>query len=521
MDQRLDSSQAVAQSALFNLAGILASALYALLLIPLIVGYVGVEQFGLWSLVLALSGYLGLVDLGMGSSFVKYVAEFAHLGKFDDVNRVVQHGLGFYLIIGAAMLAAGYLLFPFLFRVLQVSPVHYGLAFTVFMLALVGFGISSVLNVVGSVLSGIQRADALNMVILGMFAAKFFGIWFALHRGYGLVGLMVADLAVGFATVAPMIWVARKHFPYLSFHVLSYDASLMRRLLRFGGQLQVSKLAEVVQSQFDKLLLTRFIGLGAVSLYDFGSRPLVRLRTLPLTAIASIVPAISALDVMENTARIQAALTRATKYVIILALPVFAFLISFAHEFLRLWLGESYDQSAVTLQILSVAYLASVVAAPLALVSQGKGEPKHQMRATLLQVFVNVLLSTLLVMQFGYFGAVAGTTVAMITGAAVFLGTYGRRFWNRTGAAVFSLAFKPIISVLPSILVCVVTHRLAVAELAIHTRPGQAIALAVVGVMFLVAYALMIRWTNTLSEDDRSFVVNLHPQRWKHLVRYF
>jgi hypothetical protein len=46
MDQRLDSSQAVAQSALFNLAGILASALYALLLIPLIVGYVGVEQFG-------------------------------------------------------------------------------------------------------------------------------------------------------------------------------------------------------------------------------------------------------------------------------------------------------------------------------------------------------------------------------------------------------------------------------------------------------------------------------------------
>jgi arginine exporter protein ArgO len=69
--------------------------------------------------------------------------------------------------------------------------------------------------------------------------------------------------------------------------------------------------------------------------------------------------------------------------------------------------------------------------------------------------------------------------------------------------------------------VCVIAHRVAVVALAIHTRPGQAIALALVGVMFLVAYALMIRWTNTLSEDDRSFVGNLLPQRWKHLVRYF
>jgi O-antigen/teichoic acid export membrane protein len=519
MEQSLASSRVVVENALFNFLGFGVSALYAFLLIPLVVGYVGVEQFGLWSLVAALTGYIGLADLGLSTSFVKYIAEYATLGKTDEVNKVVHHGFLFYVSVSLLVLMVGYFVFPFLFAVLRISPNHYELAYTIFILSLLGFGAASMITVVASVLSGIQRTDVLNIVMTGMLLAKFIAIWFALHQGFGLVGLTVADFLVMVATIGPLLIVTKKYYSGLSLRFLHYDSAMMGKLLKFGSQLQVSRIAELVQSQFDKLLLTRFIGLSAVSLYDFGSRPLGRLRALPLTAITSLVPAVSALDALENTQRIQSAVLRSTRYMIVLSFPMFAFVLAFSGEILLVWLGNGLAQSTLTMQILSIAYLANVVLGPMALVSQGTGEPQYQMKSTLVQVLLNIVLSTLLVAVVGYYGAVIGTTIAMIAGAVLFLAWYGRRLWSRPLSKFASLAAKPLICVVPSIVGALAAHRLVVEIFSLQSRLGQAMALIIAVAVFLPCYGAMIRWTRTLSEDDRAFVKNALPQRLRQLLR--
>jgi len=516
MEQSLASSKVVVQNAFFNILGFGVSALYGFLLIPLVVGYVGIEQYGLWSIMVALTGYVGLADLGMSTSFVKYIAEYAALGRSDEVNKIVHHGLLFYVFVSLIVLLVGYMLFPFLFFVLQIAPYHYTLAHSIFVLSLLGFGVSSLLNVVASVLSGIQRNDVLNGVTTGMLVTKFIAIWVLLYRGYGLVGVMVADLVVTTVAIGPLVMITRKFYSPLALRPLQYDSGIMKKLLKFGSQLQVSRVAELVQSQFDKLLLTRFIGLSAVSLYDFASRPLGRLRALPLTAITSLVPAVSALDAVENTQRIQAAVVRATRYMVVFAFPMFAFLMCFSDEILMVWLGDSLPQSALTMRVLSVAYLINVVLGPLALVSQGMGQPQYQMRSTIVQVVLNVVLSTLFIILFGFYGAVAGTTIAMSTGGLLFLLWYGKSLWNKPVAKVASLAYRPLASVVPSIVGALLAHRLAVNVFSLQSRLGAAVALAVALAVFLPLYGGMLRVTKTLSEDDRAFVRNVLPHRLRH-----
>jgi len=521
MQETLSSSRVVVHNAFFNLAGYAVSALYMFFLIPVIVGYLGVEQFGLWSLILALTGYIGLADLGLNTSFVKYIAEYVSQGDHRRVNQVVHHGLLFYAALTVVIVCVGYVLFPPAFDVLRIPAGQYDIAHRSFMIALIGFGVANIATVFSSVLSGIQRTDMFNMLVAILLPVKFLALFVALDLGYGLIGLMIADAIVSVGSIIPLALVAKRCYPPLALRHVEYDAQMMKRLLRFGSQLQVSRLAELIQFQFDKILLSRFIGLQAVSLYDIGSRPLARLRALPTTAIASLVPAVSALDAENDRSRIRAALIRSTRYLIILVVPVFAYVICFAHELVTAWLGPGFDMAATTMQILGFGYAISVSAMALALVSQGMGEPKHQMQATIIQSVLNIVLSTSLLFIFGYYGAVAGTTISIITGAALFYYLYGRRMMDRPILTMAKLWAKPVVNILPSVLIGFVAGLLWVERLGTATRIEILLYLIAVAVVFFCAYGFMTYLTRTLSVDDRDFVAGVIPGRFKYLLKFF
>jgi O-antigen/teichoic acid export membrane protein len=52
---------------------------------PLIIERIGLESYGIWALVLATVGLLGLMDFGLATSAVKFVAE--KTGQSDNAGR--------------------------------------------------------------------------------------------------------------------------------------------------------------------------------------------------------------------------------------------------------------------------------------------------------------------------------------------------------------------------------------------------------------------------------------------------
>jgi O-antigen/teichoic acid export membrane protein len=518
MEPNLSSSRVVVRNAVFNIAGYSFSVAYVFFLIPIVVHHVGVEQFGLWSLMIALTGYVGLADFGLSTSFVKYIAEYVSLKDYEKVNTVVQHGLLYYGVLSLLFLAIGWLLYVPVFDLLKIPPERYEVATVTFFLALAGFGITSMTSVFVSVLVGLQRTDVFNTMAGIVMVVRFAAIMIALQLGKGLPGLMVADVLVTFVSAIPLWMVTRRRIPQLRLRFVRYDHQMMKRLLSFGSQLQISRVAELVQAQFDKFLLTRFVGLTAVSLYDFGSRPLVRLRALPLSAISSLVPAVSALDAEHNPARILAGLLRATRYLMIVALPLFAFFVCFAHEIITVWLGSGFDQAATTMQLLSIPYFFSVVVSVLSLVSQGMGEPKFQMQAMLVQAGLNILLSTVLVTVLGYFGAVLGTIIAGVVGSLLFVHLYGRRLMTAPARTFAGMMGKPLLSVAVAAAIGYASLLWLQSMMHAVSRGGAFISLTLAGIVFLLAYMIVLLLTRTFGPDDKGFLMNVLPRRFQKFI---
>src|SRR2546428_12823018 len=76
-------SKKLVTNTFFNFLGRSWSFLIALLLTPYILAHLDVREFGTWVVLSIFISSYNLLDLGLGSSFVKYIAEYHTHDDFD------------------------------------------------------------------------------------------------------------------------------------------------------------------------------------------------------------------------------------------------------------------------------------------------------------------------------------------------------------------------------------------------------------------------------------------------------
>ena len=71
-----------------------------LILTPIIIYYIGIAEYGVYILVGALTGYFSLLDLGIGTSVVKFIAQYHAKGEKEKVNEIVNTAYFLFLGVG-------------------------------------------------------------------------------------------------------------------------------------------------------------------------------------------------------------------------------------------------------------------------------------------------------------------------------------------------------------------------------------------------------------------------------------
>ncbi len=71
---------------------------FPLFLTPYIIGKIGGVQFGIYALVLGFTGTIGLFDLCLSNSFIKFISEHYNKNQFESLNQVINTGFIFLYI---------------------------------------------------------------------------------------------------------------------------------------------------------------------------------------------------------------------------------------------------------------------------------------------------------------------------------------------------------------------------------------------------------------------------------------
>lgn len=450
-----DFSQKLVTNTFFNFVGRFWSFLVILLLTPYILSRLNVSEFGVWILLSVFAGTFNLLDLGLGSSFIKYISEYQTHQDRDRINRALCLGLIFYGAFGIGVMVLGHLLRPFLFDVFRIEAEP-----TVYLLVLISFSINNIALMLLSTLKGLQRMDQSNAVEIKMSLPNLIGTIVFLEAGLGMLGLALNAVFVAVVTTLTAWWTLRRVDPEI--RVEWYlDRDLLKEMFGYGAKLQVSRLGGLVCFQIDKLIISRFISVAAVSFYEVSSRLTLFMRALPLVMISALIPATSELGVRNDRGRILKAYILASKYVVMLTVAMIAFVIIEADSLLRLWLGDGFERSVILVQVLAIGYGVNVMGGAASQTGAGVGRPEFDMKGTVLLTIINPILSLLLVQRFGAAGAAAGTSVALIIAAAYLVTLFHRDYLGNSAPPIFwDIHFRPWVAAVLAVISVWGVHQL-------------------------------------------------------------
>jgi O-antigen/teichoic acid export membrane protein len=418
--------RAVVRNTAFNLGGLVAPMLAAVLATPLLVHGLGLDRFGVLTMIWAVLGSFSILDLGLGRAVTQLVAE--RLGREDahEIPGLVWTANAMLLLFGVAgglLLAAAA---PWLTgNLLRIPHPLLGEGRTVFYL--LALSLPWVISTSGlrGVLEANHRFDLANAIRLPLGVFTFLGPLAVLPFSRSLVpvvGILVAGRVVA--------WLAHLLLCFRALPILRAGSGVERRyvspLLRFGGWMTASNVASTVMTYLDRFLIGAVISLTAVAYYVTPYEMLWRMTMLPGALLGVLFPAFAA-SATRDGARMARLFDGGFRAVYAVMFPATLILVTFAPELLGLWLDPGFaSHSATVLQWLAVGVFALSLGMVLASGLQGIGRPDLTGQLNLIELPLYIGLLWLLLHRYGIVGAaIAWTARAAVD--AVALGLFFRR----------------------------------------------------------------------------------------------
>ncbi len=392
-------------------------------LTPYIIAEIGVEQYGLWALVLAITGMLGLLDFGLATAAVKFVAERTGADDVEGRNRILSTLLTAYLVLGAAALciAAGFatnvdasLLNDSLdapnrgpaLAMLIGATVALGLLLSLFRAALAGSGCMHLGNAV-----------EIGMALLSAALSVYF-----LSSGLGVVGLAAA-LAISTALgLIGMLALTYWRLDRLELRLRFESWHELRVLLTFSSWVFVANAAVLLILRMDPVIIKAYLPLSAVAVYAIAARIAEYALLLNKQFSNALMPLVSQAHARGSEDTVRNVLTNGTRYLLALALPMLVLTAFHAEKFLLLWLGEEFLGAAPIVQLLAAAVACMAVQLNASNVLGMTGRHRFVSMSMGASALLNLTLTVLLLPRYGLVGAAIATlTAALIVDVGVIL----------------------------------------------------------------------------------------------------
>lgn len=428
------TGQLLAKNTILNLAGYIIPALVALATVPYIVHGLGLERFGILSLLWVVLGYFTMLDLGLGVATTRFMADALGKGKYERIPKIfwtsliVQVGLG---LFGGLLVV---LVTPLLTeKVLKIST--HLLTETKIAFYILGGAIPIVVSATSlrGALAAAQRFDLINAVKIPASSLVFTLAAIGVLLGFKLPGIVMLLSLSWPASALTYFMFSFRVFPTLK-HRLSFDKALFPYLLRFGGWVTLCNVLIPLLVYLDRFFIGAFRSTAVLAYYTAPYEMASRLLMFPSSLAGTFFPAFATLSGVSKS-RLEQSYVRSLKWLLLTMGPLVAVGVAFAGDILHLWLGKEFaENSTLVLQLLMMGMLLNALAQMPAYLLDAIGRP--DVRAKIFLSYVPIYIGFL------WFGitkmGIDGVAMAWLGRAGLELLLFITFVWRLAGLNPFS-----------------------------------------------------------------------------------
>ncbi len=409
------------RNSLWNVTGSALPAIASLASVPLLISALGLEGYGVVTIVSSVIGYFAVLDVNLSAGAIKYLAEAHAANDHRRFDETFWFGIFFYGLLGilggfGIFFGAGFLVTHF-FDLSNSAGDSAALALRV---GAVGFALTQAQNYLIVVPQALQRYDrsAQSEAFFGVFVNVISVI--AALLGWGVAGVIAARVAVSALNVIYLVFLIHRLGLNMRFRCPGQE--VRKALTSFSAYAYLSKLASTLHQHGDKLIVGALAGPVALTFYTVPVTLASRILGLTYRLSSVIYPRASALAASERIHELRPIYLGAMRYVTYINLVALGVIVLAGDEFLRHWVGEAFvAQGYPVLVLMTVALLIDSLTNIPSLVNDALGHPRVTGHFALTRGIIGVGLVYIGALGDGIVGAAIAHLIAACGMSAAFL----------------------------------------------------------------------------------------------------
>ena len=421
--------------AILSYVSIIASTLVQLLYTPFLISKLGQSEFGLYSLIASVIGYLTVLDLGFGNAIVVYTAKYRAQKKYEEEKKL--HGMFriIFFIIGIIAALIGIILFLNVNNLFGQTMTSTELSEAKIMMLILSFNlfISFQFSIYSSIISAYEKFTFQKIMSIINTLLKPLLMIPLLFLGYKAIAMTVVITIVNIIVLLSNYTFCKRKLN-INIKFMGFDKNLFKTILGYSIWIFLGVIVDKINWSVDQFVLGSVAGTVAVSIYSAASTINTLFINLSTAINTVLLPKMSKM-VAKNASNedLTKEFIKVGRIQYIIIFLMCSGLIMFGKEFFIAWVGQDFINSY---------YIAIILIVPLCIpliqnlgISIMQAKNMHKFRSILLFfiAIANVAISIPLAKAYQGIGSAIGTSLSLIIGNIIIINIY---YYKKVGINV-------------------------------------------------------------------------------------
>jgi O-antigen/teichoic acid export membrane protein len=392
-----------------------------LALSPFIVHRLGDAAFGIWVLILSITGYYGLFDLGIGSSVIRFVSKFTATGEHEELAKVINTSLFTYSCIGVMSMLVTLAIASEVGRMHHIPPEFQSTARWLLIMVGAAVALGFPFGIFGGFLEGLQRFYILNWtnVVANLLRAGLIVV--ALRHGQGIISVALITVTLPLLASISRGFFALRFCP-VPFGFKYVDRATFRQIANYSGITFVIMIAAQLKFKTDEIVIGSFMSLAAITYFNIGARIVDYAGMVVRTLSQIFVPMTSQSEARGEMGRLRQIFLLGNRVCAFTIFPICAVLVILGRSVIEVWMGKRYV--ATSYPVLVIMILCCTLwwgQGASGRILLGMSKHKTWAIVTVSEGVANLILSIILVRPYGIIGDALGTAIPLTCSMLFFM----------------------------------------------------------------------------------------------------
>lgn len=426
------------------------SAAVNLLYVPILLSYMGANEYGLYRLMGSVIIYFTLLDFGMTSATTRFYAKYKALKQAREMENVLAFASMIYGGIIAMACMAGVLFYqgiPTLFGA-SLNSAEVLDAQNIFLLVLLNLVFVFVGNIFQAAIQAYEEFVFLKKITLLQVLFQPFVVVFALqYSPYAIVVVAVQSFCNFLLLFAKMTFCLRRLNVRIRYHF--WDSELLREMGSLSLALFIVAVTDQIFWNGNQVILGMMVGTVAVAIYAVAAQIYMSYLMLSSVFISVYLPILTEMVARvvprEDFSALFIKIGRLQFFVLAAVLSGF---VLFGKEFITLWVGRDFMDAYWIALVIMVPFSINLIQSIALIMMQARNQYGFRAKAHACVGILTVTLAVPAAMRYGALGCACVTGIMNFIEEGLIMNYYFarilrldvREFWWQIGRCIAVVA---------------------------------------------------------------------------------